>query len=169
MAADLGVGVADLVGNSALADRIDVARYAGGDVGAETLADILAELRKPGRDPRREFRYADFAEGVADIADLKVGMEPEGTVTNVAAFGAFVDIGVHQDGLVHVSELAWRFVKDPNEVVRVGDVVRVKVIAIDPALKRIGLSIKQTQPPPAAPSPAPPPKRPSGPPRRGGF
>ena len=169
MAADLGVGVADLVGNPALADRIDVARYAGGDVGAETLADILAELRKPGRDPRREFRYADFAEGVADIADLTVGMELEGTVTNVAAFGAFVDIGVHQDGLVHVSELAWRFVKDPNEVVRVGDVVRVKVIAIDPALKRIGLSIKQTQPPPAAPSPAPSPKRPSGPPRRGGF
>jgi uncharacterized protein len=157
MAADLGLPLAKLVGDPAAADRIDVKRYVGGDVGPETLADIIAELKKPGRDPRSEFRTAGFAEGVNDIKDLAVGMELEGVVTNVAAFGAFVDIGVHQDGLVHVSELDWRFVKDPAEVVRVGQIVKVKVLSVDPQLKRIGLSIKQTRPPPQPSGPARPP------------
>jgi protein Tex len=111
--------------------------------GLPTVRDILAELEKPGRDPRPEFRTASFAEGVNDIKDLKPGMLLEGTVTNVAAFGAFVDIGVHQDGLVHVSQLADRFVKDPHEVVKAGDVVKVRVVEVDAPRKRIGLTMKK--------------------------
>ncbi|MBK1634532.1 Tex family protein [Rhodovulum adriaticum] len=111
--------------------------------GLPTVRDILAELEKPGRDPRPEFRTASFAEGVEDIKDLKPGMMLEGTVTNVAAFGAFVDIGVHQDGLVHVSQLADRFVKDPHEVVKAGDVVKVRVVEVDIPRKRIGLSMRK--------------------------
>src|SRR5690606_9412828 len=103
-----------------------------------TVKDILAELEKPGRDPRPEFRTASFTEGVETISDLKPGMVLEGTVTNVAAFGAFVDIGVHQDGLVHVSQLADKFVSDPHEVVKAGDVVRVTVVEVDAPRKRIG-------------------------------
>ena len=110
--------------------------------GLPTVKDILAELEKPGRDPRPEFKTATFAEGVEDIKDLKPGMLLEGTVTNVAAFGAFVDIGVHQDGLVHVSQLADRFVKDPHEVVKAGDVVKVRVVEVDAPRKRIGLSMR---------------------------
>ena len=110
--------------------------------GLPTVRDILAELEKPGRDPRPSFKTAAFAEGVEEIGDLKPGMLLEGTVTNVAAFGAFVDIGVHQDGLVHVSQLADRFVKDPHEVVKAGDVVKVRVLEIDIARKRIGLSMR---------------------------
>src|SRR5690606_1909757 len=108
-----------------------------------TVKDILAELEKPGRDPRPEFRTASFTEGVETISDLKPGMVLEGTVTNVAAFGAFVDIGVHQDGLVHVSQLADRFVSDPHEVVKAGDVVRVTVVEVDVARKRIGLTMRK--------------------------
>ena len=108
-----------------------------------TVRDIIAELEKPGRDPRPGFKTASFAEGVVDIRDLKPGMLLEGTVTNVAAFGAFVDIGVHQDGLVHVSQLADRFVKDAHDVVKAGDVVKVRVVDIDIARKRIGLSMRQ--------------------------
>ncbi|EPX75813.1 Tex family protein [Salipiger mucosus] len=111
--------------------------------GLPTVRDILSELEKPGRDPRPSFRTATFAEGVEDIKDLKPGMSLEGTVTNVAAFGAFVDIGVHQDGLVHVSQLADRFVKDPHEVVKAGDVVRVRVTEVDVPRKRIGLSMRK--------------------------
>jgi uncharacterized protein len=111
--------------------------------GLPTVRDILAELEKPGRDPRPGFKTAAFADGVEDIKDLKPGMMLEGTVTNVAAFGAFVDIGVHQDGLVHVSQLADRFVKDPHEVVKAGDVVRVRVTEIDVPRKRIGLSMRK--------------------------
>ncbi|MGR3372655.1 MAG: Tex family protein [Pseudooceanicola nanhaiensis] len=111
--------------------------------GEPTVKDILAELEKPGRDPRPTFKTATFAEGVDDIKDLKPGMRLEGTVTNVAAFGAFVDIGVHQDGLVHVSQLADRFVKDPHEVVKAGDVVQVRVTEVDVPRKRIGLSMKK--------------------------
>ena len=111
--------------------------------GEPTVKDILAELEKPGRDPRPTFKTATFAEGVDDIKDLKPGMRLEGTVTNVAAFGAFVDIGVHQDGLVHVSQLAERFVKDPHEVVKAGDVVQVRVTEVDVPRKRIGLSMKK--------------------------
>lgn len=110
--------------------------------GLPTVRDILHELEKPGRDPRPSFRTATFAEGVEEISDLQVGMRLEGTVTNVAAFGAFVDIGVHQDGLVHVSQLADRFVKDPHEVVKAGDVVQVRVTEVDAARKRIGLTMR---------------------------
>ncbi|MCC5992302.1 MAG: RNA-binding transcriptional accessory protein [Rhodobacteraceae bacterium] len=111
--------------------------------GLPTVRDILAELEKPGRDPRPEFRTACFADGVESIGDLRPGMSLEGTVTNVAAFGAFVDIGVHQDGLVHVSQLADRFVKDPHEVVKTGDIVRVRVTEVDATRKRIGLSMRK--------------------------
>jgi uncharacterized protein len=107
-----------------------------------TVKDILVELEKPGRDPRPSFKTATFAEGVEDIKDLKPGMVLEGTVTNVAAFGAFVDVGVHQDGLVHVSQLSDSFVKDPHAVVKAGDVVKVRVVEVDVARKRIGLTMK---------------------------
>lgn len=120
--------------------------------GLPTVRDIIAELEKPGRDPRPSFKTAQFTDGVEDIKDLKPGMSLEGTVTNVAAFGAFVDIGVHQDGLVHVSQLADRFVKDPHEVVKAGDVVRVRVTEVDVARKRIGLTMrKQSGPEDRAP------------------
>jgi protein Tex len=111
--------------------------------GLPTVKDILAELEKPGRDPRPTFKTATFADGVEDIKDLKPGMLLEGTVTNVAAFGAFVDIGVHQDGLVHVSQLSDSFVKDPHAVVKAGDVVKVRVVEVDVARKRIGLTMKR--------------------------
>jgi protein Tex len=111
-------------------------------VGEPTLRDIIEELEKPGRDPRAEFRYATFKADIKEISDLTIGLELEGIVTNVANFGAFVDIGVHQDGLVHVSQLADRYVSDPNEVVKVGQVVQVKVLEIDPSLKRIALTMK---------------------------
>ncbi|MFV0245161.1 MAG: Tex family protein [Qingshengfaniella sp.] len=111
--------------------------------GLPTVRDILSELEKPGRDPRPDFVTASFTEGVEEITDLRPGMQLEGTVTNVAAFGAFVDIGVHQDGLVHVSQLADRFVKDPHEVVKAGDVVRVRVVEVDVPRKRIGLSMRK--------------------------
>lgn len=123
--------------------------------GLPTVEDILEELGKPGRDPRPEFKTAAFADGVEDIKDLKPGMSLEGTVTNVAAFGAFVDIGVHQDGLVHVSQLADRFVKDPHEVVKAGDVVRVRVTEVDIPRKRIGLSMRKDGGKGAGPGPKP--------------
>jgi len=107
------------------------------------VRDIITELEKPGRDPRPAFKTATFAEGVDDIKDLKPGMMLEGTVTNVAAFGAFVDIGVHQDGLVHVSQLADRFVKDAHEVVKAGDIVKVRVVEVDVKRKRIGLTMRK--------------------------
>ena len=110
--------------------------------GVPTVTDILAELEKPGRDPRPEFKTATFQDGVEKISDLKPGMQLEGVVTNVTAFGAFVDVGVHQDGLVHISELADRFVKDPREVVKAGDVVKVRVKEVDVARKRIALTMK---------------------------
>ncbi|MGR3455178.1 Tex family protein [Pseudooceanicola sp.] len=118
-------------------------QFADERFGEPTVKDILAELEKPGRDPRPTFKTATFAEGVDDIKDLKPGMRLEGTVTNVAAFGAFVDIGVHQDGLVHVSQLADRFVKDPHEVVKAGDVVQVRVTEVDVPRKRIGLTMRK--------------------------
>ncbi len=117
-------------------------QFADATFGIPTVTDIIAELEKPGRDPRPEFKTATFKEGVEKITDLKPGMQLEGVVTNVAAFGAFVDIGVHQDGLVHVSELADRFVKDPHEVVKAGDVVKVRVKEVDVARKRIGLTMR---------------------------
>jgi uncharacterized protein len=110
--------------------------------GAITVKDILAELEKPGRDPRPDFKVARFNEGVEDIADLQPGMTLEGTVSNVAQFGAFVDLGVHQDGLVHVSQLSNKFVNDAREVVKAGDIVKVKVLEVDLARKRISLTMR---------------------------
>jgi protein Tex len=142
MARDHGLALKDLVGNAQAADHIDWKRYAAGDVGEPTLRDILAELKKPGRDPRGSFEPPKFREDVQKLDDLRVGMQLEGVVTNVTAFGAFVDVGVHQDGLVHVSQLANKFVRDPHAVVRVGDRVEVKVVSVDLERKRIGLSMK---------------------------
>ena len=146
MAADLGKSVAELVADPGLSEGIEVERYLTETVGLPTLRDILKELKKPGRDPREQFQSASFREDVTTIADLKEGMILQGVVTNVAAFGAFVDIGVHQDGLVHVSQLSHRYMKDPNEVVKVGQIVKVKVLAADAGRKRISLSIKQAEP-----------------------
>jgi len=131
-----------VMGDEARLKALDPRDFVDGTFGLPTVRDILAELAKPGRDPRPGFVTASFAEGVDDIRDLKPGMLLEGTVTNVAAFGAFVDIGVHQDGLVHVSQLADRFVKDPHEVVKAGDVVKVRVVDVDIPRKRIGLSMR---------------------------
>ncbi len=131
-----------MIGDRAFLKALRPAEFANETFGVPTVTDILSELEKPGRDPRPEFKTATFADGVEKISDLKPGMQLEGTVTNVAAFGAFVDVGVHQDGLVHISELADRFVKDPREVVKVGDVVRVRVKEVDVERKRIGLTMR---------------------------
>jgi len=132
-----------LMGDSAVLKGLDPRQFTDERFGLPTVRDIIAELEKPGRDPRPEFRTATFAEGVDTINDLKPGMMLEGTVTNVAAFGAFVDIGVHQDGLVHLSQLADRFVKDAHEVVKAGDVVKVRVVDVDVKRNRIGLSMRK--------------------------
>ncbi|MCD1633488.1 RNA-binding transcriptional accessory protein [Martelella mediterranea] len=142
-----------LMGDSAALKAIDPRAFVDDRFGLPTVRDILSELEKPGRDPRPEFKTASFADGIDEISDLKPGMVLEGTVTNVAAFGAFVDIGVHQDGLVHVSQLADRFVKDPHEVVKAGDVVKVRVVDVDVKRKRIGLSMKKDDGTPAARGP----------------
>jgi uncharacterized protein len=134
--------VREVMGNSALLRTLKPTEFVDERFGLPTVQDILAELDKPGRDPRGTFKAAEFAEGVEDLKDLKPGMILEGVVTNVAAFGAFVDIGVHQDGLVHVSMLANKFVKDPHEVVKAGDIVKVKVLEVDLPRKRIALSMK---------------------------
>jgi uncharacterized protein len=131
-----------LIGDRALLKTFKPASFADATFGIPTVTDILAELEKPGRDPRPEFKTASFQEGVEKISDLKPGMQLEGVVTNVAAFGAFVDVGVHQDGLVHISELSDRFVKDPREVVKAGDVVKVRVKDVDVGRKRIALTMK---------------------------
>ena len=131
-----------MIGDSAFLKSLNAKQFADERFGTPTVIDILAELEKPGRDPRPEFKTAEFKEGVEKIADLRPGMMLEGVVTNVTAFGAFVDVGVHQDGLVHVSELADRFVKDPREVVKAGDVVKVRVKEVDVDRKRIALTMK---------------------------
>ncbi len=131
-----------VMGDSSFLRGLDAADYTSDGVGLLTVRDIIAELDKPGRDPRPEFKMASFQEGVEKISDLQPDMVLEGTVTNVTNFGAFVDVGVHQDGLVHISALAEKFVKDPREVVKAGDIVRVKVMEVDPARKRIGLSMR---------------------------
>jgi uncharacterized protein len=138
-----GRDIRTLMGDTATLKSLDPRRFVDERFGLPTVRDILAELEKPGRDPRPEFRTAKLAEGVEAISDLRPGMVLEGTVTNVAAFGAFVDIGVHQDGLVHVSRLADRFVKDPREVVKAGDVVTVRVVEVDATRKRIALSMRK--------------------------
>jgi uncharacterized protein len=143
MAKDLGASVEELMADPALQQRIDPERYVSEKAGTPTIRDILEELSKPGRDPRREFELFEFTPGVERMEDLRPGMKLSGVVTNVAAFGAFVDVGVHQDGLVHKSQLADRFVRDPAEVVRVHQKVEVTVLEVDRARKRISLSMKE--------------------------
>jgi protein Tex len=142
--ADIKKGVKEVIGDSSTVRALRADKYTDEKFGLPTVQDILKELEKPGRDPRPEFKSATFKEGVEDLKDLLPGMQLEGVVTNVAAFGAFVDIGVHQDGLVHVSALSNKFVKDPHEVVKAGDVVKVKVIEVDIPRKRIALTMRLT-------------------------
>ena len=155
MAADLGVSVRDLMRDAELRSRLDPRRYVTDAVGLPTLTDILSELAKPGRDPRESFEAVRFSEEVHSLQDLRVGMTLPGVVTNVTAFGAFVDIGVHQDGLVHISQLADRFVRDPNEVVHVQQPVQVTVVEVDIPRKRISLSMRKTAAPRQPPPPPP--------------
>jgi uncharacterized protein len=143
MATDVGIPLADLIGNDARLKTLDLKRYVSADVGLPTLQDILNELKKPGRDPREAFEPPAFRADVTEPKHLTEGMELEGVVTNIVAFGAFVDIGVHQDGLVHVSQLADRYVADPNAVVSVGQKVKVKVMAVDLERNRIALTMKR--------------------------
>lgn len=140
--AHAGKPVQELMGRAEMLKTLKPELFANEKFGVITVKDILGELEKPGRDPRPDFKVARFNEGVDDIKDLKEGMELEGTVSNVAAFGAFVDLGVHQDGLVHVSQLSHKFVNDAREVVKTGDIVKVKVLEVDPARKRISLTMK---------------------------
>jgi len=153
MAADLGLSVAELIAQPGRLDAIKLDTYISEEVGLPTLRDIVNEMKKPGRDPRASFVNTSFREDVNAIGDLREGMTLNGVVTNVAAFGAFVDIGVHQDGLVHVSQLADRFVSDPNQVVKVGQQVQVKVLSVDVERKRIGLSMRSGEVRPATPAP----------------
>ena len=148
--ADLRKSIRDIIGDSRMLRTLEPERYTDDKFGLPTVRDILRELEKPGRDPRPEFRAATFREGVEQVKDLQPGMILEGVVTNVANFGAFVDIGVHQDGLVHISAIADRFVKDPRAVVKAGDVVKVKVLEVDLARQRIALSMRLADEVPAA-------------------
>jgi uncharacterized protein len=149
MAKDLKCGVKDLMSNDALRKSIPLQKYVSESAGLPTLTDIMAELAKPGRDPREQFEAFSFTEGVNAIGDLKVGMKLPGIVTNITNFGAFVDIGVHQDGLVHLSQITNRFIKDANEVLKVHQKVEVTVTDVDINRKRIALSMKdnETKPP----------------------
>ncbi|MFM9849519.1 MAG: Tex family protein [Hyphomicrobiaceae bacterium] len=155
--------VASMIGDREFLRSVRPVQFADAEFGVPTIADILVELEKPGRDPRPEFKTASFKDGVEKISDLEAGMQLEGVVTNVTNFGAFVDIGVHQDGLVHISEMADRFVKDPREVVKAGDVVKVRVKEVDAPRKRIGLTMRS-----GAITSGVPGARQSGPPSRGG-
>ena len=142
--ADIKKGIRDVIGDSRLIKSLQAVKYTDEQFGLPTVQDILKELEKPGRDPRPEFKTAVFKDGVEEVKDLQPGMILEGVVTNVANFGAFVDIGVHQDGLVHISALSNKFVKDPREVVKAGDVVKVKVQEVDLQRKRIALTMRLT-------------------------
>lgn len=142
IAEQTGLGIGELIGNTRVLDKLDPADFADETFGIPTVSDIIAELDKPGRDPRPEFKTAVFKEGVHKLSDLTPGMVLEGTVTNVVAFGAFVDVGVHQDGLVHVSAMSHQFVSDPHKIVRSGQVVKVKVMEVDVDRHRIGLSLR---------------------------
>jgi uncharacterized protein len=139
---DLNKPIKDILGDSRALRGLNPARFTDERFGLPTVQDIFRELEKPGRDPRPEFKTATFADGVEEVKDLRPGMILEGVVTNVAAFGAFVDIGVHQDGLVHVSALSNTFVKDPHTVVKAGQVVKVKVLEVDLARRRIALTMR---------------------------
>jgi uncharacterized protein len=140
---DAGVPLSEIIGNAEAIRKIELSKYATPEVGMPTLIDIAAELEKPARDPRSEFVYARFNAKVQDLKDLHEGLTLEGVVTNVTAFGAFVDIGVHQDGLVHISELSDKYVADPSKVVAPGQVVQVRVLGVDMEQKRISLSMKK--------------------------
>jgi uncharacterized protein len=142
-----GRDIAQVIGDSAFLRHLEVNDYTDKQFGAPTVQDIISELEKPGRDPRPELKTATFQEGIETLADLKLGMVLEGVITNVTNFGAFVDIGVHQDGLVHISAMSDKFVKDPRDVVKAGDVVRVKVMAVDIERRRVGLSMRLSDEP----------------------
>jgi uncharacterized protein len=150
-----GRDLRSLMGDTAVLKSLNPAQFVDERFGLPTIRDILTELEKPGRDPRPAFKAATFAEGVNDIKDLVAGQMLEGVITNVANFGAFVDIGVHQDGLVHISQLADRYVKDPSDVVKTGDIVKVRVVEVDIKRKRIALSMraKDSQQSSKAPTP----------------
>jgi len=147
IAGDLGVPLGELLNNESAVARISVDKYVADGVGLPTLQDILSELRRPGRDPRDQFEPPAFRDDVKEPKDLSQGMVLEGVVTNIVAFGAFVDIGVHQDGLVHVSQMADRFVRDPNDVVKVGQKVKVTVMSVDLERGRIALTMRSGAPP----------------------
>jgi uncharacterized protein len=142
MAKDQSCTVSDLINNKELRARVDIKRYVTTETGLPTLTDIMHELEKPGRDPRQQIEEFHFAQGIESVDDLQEGMQLPGIVTNITAFGAFVDIGVHQDGLVHISQLADKYVKDPNQVVKLHQHVTVRVIEIDRRRNRIALSMK---------------------------
>ena len=145
MATKLNTDVKSLIGDAAIFKGLDLTEFVSAEAGEFTVRDVIHELAQPGRDPRSEFKVASFSESVNDICDLRVGMVIEGAVTNVTKFGAFVDIGVHQDGLIHVSQLADHFVRDPSEIVAVGDIVKVTVLEIDTERRRIALSRKSAK------------------------
>jgi len=164
--ASIGKGIGAVMGQPAVLKGLSPAEFTDDKFGVPTVRDILTELEKPGRDPRPEFKTATFQDGIESLSDLQPGMILEGVVTNVAAFGAFVDVGVHQDGLVHVSALATKFVKDPHEIVKPGQIVKVKVMDVDEKRQRISLSMRLddlsgtsprsggTRPPEPKPAPA---------------
>jgi uncharacterized protein len=152
IAQSLQAPVEEIIRNPQLLEKVDCKQLSAGTF---TLNDILEELRKPGRDPRDSFVAPSFHEQVRDISDVQAGMVLEGVVTNVTKFGAFVDIGVHQDGLVHISELSNRFIKDPSEAMKTGQIVKVKVLSADTKTRRIALSIKALLEPSARPAPTP--------------
>lgn len=139
IADDENICVSKIIGNEQMIVKLDIRKYVTDDFGIPTLTDMMNELKKPGLDPRKEFRSIEFSQEINTIDDLKEGMVLDGLVTNVANFGAFVDLGVHQDGLIHISKLAKKFVRNPHEIVSVGDAVKVKVLNVDAALKRISL------------------------------
>jgi uncharacterized protein len=157
---DLSLPLEDLPKKPFLLKKADPHRYVTETLGEGTLRDILTELQRSGKDPRKEFRYATFKEEVKEIKDLTAGMELEGVVTNVTNFGAFVDVGVHHDGLVHVSQLADRYVSDPKTIVKVGQIVKVKVLEVNEPLKRISLTMKGMAPHPPRPKKGKKPPRP---------
>jgi uncharacterized protein len=167
MAADLGVSLPALLAEPAKLDALDLTRYVSDDVGLPTLRDIASELRKPGRDPRAAFEAPAFRDDLTEPRDLREGMELEGVVTNIVAFGAFVDVGVHQDGLVHVSQLSDGFVKDPNQAVTVGQRVKVRVMSVDLQRNRIALTMKSAASADSRPKQDRPSARPAGAPPRG--
>ena len=165
--ADLGRPLAAVTGDTRALRQVDASRYTDVRFGLPTVLDIVRELEKPGRDPRPEFKTAAFQDGVEDLKDLTPGMLLEGVVTNVTNFGAFVDVGVHQDGLVHISMMSHKFIKDPRELVKAGDVVKVKVLEVDLQRRRIALTMKLDAPAPAREHPASQPATPGAPPFRG--